>query len=42
MKTMLFAFCAVALISVISYFGLQAVGFGAADRTVSATVRLSD
>ncbi|PRY80211.1 hypothetical protein CLV80_10162 [Yoonia maritima] len=42
MKTMLLAFCAVIGIAVIAYFGLHAVGFGAAESTASTAVRLPD
>lgn len=42
MKVMLTAFVATAVISVAAYYGLHAAGFGAADSTASASVRLSD
>lgn len=40
MKTMFLAFFASALIAVIAYYGLNAVGFGADESTISDDVRL--
>ncbi|WP_296424890.1 hypothetical protein [Yoonia sp.] len=42
MKTMFAAFAISALISVGAYYGLHAAGFGAAEHTVSVSVRLDD
>jgi len=42
MKVMLTAFAVTAVISVGAYYGLHAAGFGAADSTASASVRLGD
>lgn len=42
MKTMLLAFAAAILISIIAFYGLHAIGFSAADSTVSDNVRLSE
>lgn len=40
MKAMLIAFVAAGLIAVVAYYGLGYAGFGADERSVSASVRL--
>ena len=42
MREIVLAAIAMAVISVGAYYGLHEIGFSAADRTVSTSVRLSD